>query len=328
LSDDWLWDGTPPEEPEDARITAALAELSRERPCPALPERTVVVPLVVPVRSRVRVWAWVPVLALAAAAALVFVRPMDRWEIEVLSGASPCGAARCTLAEGDPLTTDAASRYEVAVGDIGTVTLGPDTRLARLATDDGHLLRLDAGTVEVTVVAPPRDLRVWTPAALVVDLGCAYALSVDEAGTHLLVADGSVSLENDRGISIVTAGSEASVTVGGRPELPVRADASGAFVAAVRALEAGLDRGELAGAPLATILVDEARAQDLLTLWHVLQLVPLGPRARVLEGMAARAPGVAVDRGAVLALDGAALTAFWQALVPVALAPPTVAGPW
>lgn len=318
MNDDWLWDGAPPEGTDDARIAATLRGLARDRPCPALPDR--VEPSARPHRATRRV-GWGLGAALAAAGLLVLLtRPgTPEWGVRALSGADPCSGASCTLDEGEELVTDGDGRLEILVGDIGVAHLGPHSRLARVPSEAGKVLRLDAGTLDVSVIAPPRDLRVLTPAAEVVDLGCAYALSVDADATHLSVSNGSVSLENDHGISIVTAGSVARATAGARPDLPLRDDALPAFATALRTLEAGLEAGPSA-ADL-EVLLAAARPEDLFTLWHVLQLVPASQRGAVLDTAARLAPGAAADRAALLRLEGRALEQWWQELVPFALGP-------
>ena len=314
MSDDWLWDGGDPPDPDDARVAASLRALARDRACPPLPER--------PAAPAVPRWRRprVVVGGLALAAALVAALwSTPRWTVQTLTGARPCAWGPCWLAEEATLTTDAESAWEVQIGDIGALQLGPNSQLARLPTERGHLLRLAQGEVDVSVRAEPGDLRIQTPAADVVDLGCAFALRVDATTTELSVRDGSVALQNDQGTSIVTAGSAASAVSGRRPGLPLRADAPAALVAAVRALEQNLDAGIPADPALADALVAAARPGDLLTLWHALQLVPADGRARLLDGLLAAAPARRADRGALLRLDGGALQALWQDLVPRAL---------
>lgn len=315
MSDNWLWEGGEPPDPEDARVAALLGALARDRACPPLPDRHVAP--VIPFWRRPRVVAGG--LALAAAALVAVLWPADPWTVQAITGARPCAWGPCWLAEEASLTTDAESAWEVQIGDIGALQLGPNSQLARLPTERGHLLRLEQGAVDVRVRAEPGDLRIETPAAEVVDLGCAFALQVDPTATHLEVRDGSVALQNALGTSIVTAGSAASAVAGHRPGLPLRADAPAGLVAAVHALEQALEDGVSADPALADALVATARPQDLLTLWHALQLVPGDGRARLLDGLLAQASGLRVDRGALLRLDGGALQGLWQDLVPRAL---------
>lgn len=312
MSDDWLWDGTPAEGADDRRIAEALGGLGRDRTCPPLPHR--------PRRPR-RVWAVGLTLAAVALLALLLRPDPGRWTVTVLAGPSPCGAPTCTLVEGEGLEVGPEGRLELALGWVGTVEVGPGTRLERLRGDGDYVLEVHEGTVAVAAIAPPRTVRIHTPAATVVDLGCAYTLVVDAAGTDLRVGDGSVALETARGVSVVTAGSRASAFPGRRPETPVREDAVPAFHDAVRALDAG-PGGRVApqDGDLDEVL-GLARPEDLFTLWHVLQRVAAADRPRVLDRMATSVPLTDADRVALLRLDGDALTRLWQGMVPVALGP-------
>src|SRR5262249_3181496 len=64
---------------------------------------------------------------------------------------------------------------------------------------------------------------------------------------------------------------------------------------------------------LATIL-DEARARDAFTLWHLLRRVEAGDRPRVYARLEALVPAPkGVTREGVLQLDSAMLDAWWNA---------------
>lgn len=300
---DWLFDGGTPQDPEDERIAAALGGLRRERVAPVLPARPVVRP-----GEGVRLRRWrAPVLvattALLAASWLLAVWPRDRYDVTVLAGGSPCWMGPCGLEVGDELVTRDRDAWSVKVGVLGTVEMAPDTVLARLPTEGGTLLALRRGAIDVSLTAPPREVRVATAAALVVDLGCDYALSADDTRTVLSVRDGSVALENELGTTIVTAGSSAEARVGERPDLPVRDDAHPAFRAAIERFDAGAH----VGPDTVDGLLAEARPEDNVTLWHVLQLLPPDERAILFDRM--NVPG---DREAVLRLDGPALVAWWR----------------
>ncbi|MDP2310650.1 MAG: FecR domain-containing protein [Pseudomonadota bacterium] len=298
---DWLFDGGEPDDPEEERIAAALGGLRRERVAPVLPERPRLGEVV-----RIRRWsvsAIVATTALLAAAALLAVWPRDRLDVSVLYGGPACWIGACGLGVGGELVTSDSDAWTVRVGTLGTVQMAPDTVLARLPTDAGQLLALRRGAIDVSLTAPPREVRVETAAALVVDLGCEYALSADETHTVLTVRDGSVALENDLGTTIVTAGSSAEARVGERPDLPIRDDADPAFRAAIERFDAGAR----VGPDTVEELLAEARPEDNVTLWHVLQLLPPDERAMLFDGMSV--PG---DREAVLRLDAPALVAWWR----------------
>jgi hypothetical protein len=81
-------------------------------------------------------------------------------------------------------------------------------------------------------------VAVQTPAGDVVDLGCIFALSVDDAGVaHLSVRAGWVELENAFGSRAVPAGASASMSADRLPQVPVYDEAREVFKTAVRALE-------------------------------------------------------------------------------------------
>ena len=58
------------------------------------------------------------------------------------------------------------------------------SRVRLIAARDGdHQLALDRGTLHASINAPPGQFVVSTPSATATDLGCAYTLHVDEAGS-------------------------------------------------------------------------------------------------------------------------------------------------
>jgi hypothetical protein len=301
---DWLFDGGKPDDPEGERIATALGGLRRDRDAPVLPDRPVVRRAEVVQMRRWRTVAIVATTALLAAASLLLaVWPRDRLDVVVLSGEPACWIGPCGLGVGGELITGGGDAWSVQVGGLGTVQMAPDTVLARLPTEEGELLALRRGVIDVSLTAPPREVRVETAAALVVDLGCQYTLSADETHTLLSVRDGSVALENEWGITIVTGGSSAEARVGERPGLPIHDGAHPAFRDAVERFDAGAH----VGPDTVEGLLAEAGPEDNVTLWHVLQLLPPDERAILFDRMSV--PG---DRDAVLRLDGPALVAWWR----------------
>lgn len=312
MSDDWLWDGTPPEAPEDKALVDALAPLRRDRPLPPLPERA-------PQKRPRSWWPAFAVVALAAAALAWVFAPGEGWPVRSVAGARPCALGPCRFAAGDLLQPPVGSTWEVQLDDAGTLQLAGGASLLRTPATEGYRLRLDEGELTAAVTAPPGAFVVETPSARVEDLGCAFTVTVTPDRTDLAVHDGSVALRNDAGTSIVTAGSVARVDRGSRPRLPVRADASPELRAAVEDVER-------AGAPVATdtsldTLVTLSTPEDLLTLWHVLQVVPRTERPPLLETMERLAPGCAPEADPVLDLQPDALRSLWRYLAPFALGP-------
>ena len=295
MSDDWLWSGGEPPDPEEAKRIAALRTLRRDRQLPKLPARP---------RQR---WPWVAATVALAAMILAFVLwpRSTAWQVQALSGARPCAWIRCRAEVGQTLTPGPGDRWRVDLGEQGEVVLDGDAALTRLP-GDGLPLRLDHGHATFTSTAPAGALRVDTPSAGVVDLGCAYELHVHATSTLLVVTDGTVALELPTGKALVTGGSRATAILGRAPPLPVRVDAAPGFAAAAAADDVD---GMLA----------LARPQDDLTLWHVLQRVPAADRPRVLDRIVAVGPAhCAPDPFPLLMLDENALKELWQELAPTA----------
>lgn len=305
--DDYLWDPSLPSDPDVARLEGLLRPLAYvPRPLPA---------------ARRRPARW---MALAAAASLLLALSLGvawrlrddphAWKVAGTGGAPRMDDRRVRgeerFAPGKWLETDAGSRARVELGGIGYAEVGPNSRLAALRTRRGeHRMRLRRGTIEARVLAPPRVFMVETPAALAVDLGCAYTLSVADDGTgEIHVTSGYVELVNRGRRSVVPAGSVAEMRPGRGPGTPYPA----ASPASLRGALAALDFGSFRPATLDAVLAAAVGADAAPMLWHVLQRVPEAERGRVYDRLAALAPVPAgTSRAAVLRLDPGAL-ALWQ----------------
>jgi hypothetical protein len=159
------------------------------------------------------------------------------------------------------------------------------------------------------ITAPPRLFFVQTPSALATDLGCAYTLEVDDAGSSRLhVTLGWVELRRGDAVSLVPSGLVAEVEVGGKPGTPYPAAFPDDARAALHRLDSGtgdgtdLDRvlGALHG-PSANVTL---RRESGITLWHLLQRVTPDLRERVYRRLAALSPPpVSLSREGLLALD-------------------------
>jgi ferric-dicitrate binding protein FerR (iron transport regulator) len=218
----------------------------------------------------------------------------------------------CQLKVGQWVETDARSRAEIAIGELGAVRVDPRSRVRLSATGAGeHRLELARGRIEAHVNAPPRIFQVLTPSANAVDLGCAYTLEVDETGGGVLsVKSGHISLEwGERG-SLVPAGASCRMMPGAGPGTPWFEDATPAFKAAVRDYDAQHD-GERA----VLAALKEARVRDSLTLWHLLFRVDEPLRRPVYERLRALVPPPAgVGEAEAMALDKQRLLA-WKRLI-------------
>lgn len=177
-------------------------------------------PDIAPRLGRHGVPRWVGVAAavvLAAAALLLFAARGKAGAGWTIAG----GAAGGLLRPGQVLQTDAQSTVQLNVGSIGTVRVQPSSRVRLLsASRTEQRLALDHGTIEARILAPARVFLVETPAALAVDLGCAYVLTTDSTGNGLLrVTSGWVELTNGTRLTIVPRDAEAAIRAGRGPEI-------------------------------------------------------------------------------------------------------------
>lgn len=268
-----------------------------------------------------RPFGWRPALTAAGVGlavvcgALVWVyigATRGTWEVASLQGSpkivSGRVVARNRLGVGDWLETDAHSRAELKVANIGRVEVDPETRLRLVETGlTEHRIELARGRLHARIWAPPRIFFVNTPSAVAADLGCAYTLETDDAGRSLLrVTSGWVAFETETRESIVPAGAACVTQPGTGPGTPYFEDASPAFVEA-------LSRFDFAGGGEAAlaVLLREARERDTLTLWHLLARTPNGARGEVYERLARLSPPPAgVTRDGALALDKPMLAAW------------------
>jgi hypothetical protein len=213
------------------------------------------------------------------------------------------------IAVGEWLQTDASSRARIAVGDIGTVEVAPNSRVQVLASrPQEQRIRLARGEISASVTAPPRLFFVDTPASTAVDLGCAYTMKADPDGNGLLqVTLGWVSLEWEGRESLVPAGASCRTRPKVGPGTPFFDDAPQGLVSAL----SDFDFGGGGVSALDTVL-GEARVRDTLTLWHLFSRVDPAQRERVFDRMAGLVPlpkGISRDRA--LQLDPATLK-LWR----------------
>jgi hypothetical protein len=219
------------------------------------------------------------------------------WDVVRLDTRAP--EARMTI--GEWIETDATSLARIKIGQIGTVDVAPSTRMQLLAArPDEHRLNLSRGSISAQILAPPRLFFVETPASTVVDLGCAYTMTVDETGAGVLrVTSGWASLEWGGRESLVPAGASGQTRPAVGPGTPVFEDATERLQQALLAFDFA-DGGTTA----LDIVLSEARERDTLTLWHLLSRVEVSERTRVFDRMVALGPlPNGVTRDNALALD-------------------------
>ncbi|MDT4954809.1 MAG: hypothetical protein QOJ02_2947 [Acidobacteriota bacterium] len=227
------------------------------------------------------------------------------WEVARLEGSPKVGAEHIEgsgrLAVGEWLETDASSRAQLNVANIGRVDIEPNSRVQLVETNSTeHRLAMSRGRLHATISAPPRLFIVETPSAVAVDLGCSYTLEVDKAGRSILhVTSGWVALELKGRESVVPAGAVCVTEVGKGPGTPYFDDASEKFRDALSKLD--FQQG---GAKALGIVLAEAREYDTLTLWHLLSRMRGVERGRVYDRMAELiTPPAGVTREGVMRLD-------------------------
>jgi hypothetical protein len=307
VSDDYLWDGAGPPDPEVARLEEALRPL-RHRGSSAGVLARLEAARVPPRRIAARWQAAVAVVALVAA--LFALNGGPRGGDDTADG--PWGVSAI---DGTPriarqlVETDERSRARIDVGTIGTVVVQPTSRVRLLDhRTSQYRLGLERGTLRAVIWAPPGEFLVDTPSARAVDLGCAFTLAVDEHGESLLtVESGWVALEHRGREAFVPAGARCPTRRHHGPGLPSYLDAPPAFQKALAALERG-------DAALGAVL-HHARPRDAMTLWHLLVRAAPNDRAPVYDALAVLVPPPAgVSRDAVIRGDRAPIDAWWNAL--------------
>ncbi len=237
--------------------------------------------------------------------------PKPRWEVDRLNGSPSVDGSHISgtssIAVGEWLQTDATSRASIKVGDIGTVEVEPNTRLRLTAAKPNeHRLTLARGDISATVSAPPRLFFVDTSSSTAVDLGCAYTMHADDAGSGLLrVTLGWVSLEWEGRESMVPAGAQCRTRPKIGPGTPYFEDAS-------QKLQQALASFDFEKAPTLDTILAESRVRDTLTLWHLLSRVDAAERPRVFDRIVALTPLPAgVSREKALMLDPGTLK-LWR----------------
>jgi hypothetical protein len=243
------------------------------------------------------------------------------WRIQTLAGTPRCAGAplgaEARLGPGQWLETDAYSRVEVEVADIGSMVVSPQSRLRLLASGEReHRVELAHGRIEAAVDAPPRLFVVETPAATAVDLGCSYTLEVDAAGAgRLSVSYGYVELARGEVEVFVPAGAECSIRPAIGPGTPYWRSSSARFQQALAAVD-----GATGDPPAAEVdaLLAEARPPDSLSLYHLLLRQQGRTRARIYQRLTAIvAPPPSVHEKQVMAGDHAALSLWRSQLLPM-----------
>ena len=330
MNSDYLWDRSGEPDPEIQELETALAKFRHQGQPLVFPETTQS-----DGKRRVSVLRGWRFIALAAACALIAVFGIARlwlrqtapapmsWEVARLTGAPRIGShaigennRAASLAIGQALETDADSRATITASAVGEVSVEPSTRLRLLTTSPGRQrLALDRGTIRATIWAPPGEFVVDTPSARAIDLGCSYTLHVDESGAGLLrTTIGWVGFKLGNRESFIPAGAVCATRPKTGPGTPYFEDAAESFRAALSAFDFAANTPEQRSAQL-DLIINQARRQDALTLWHLLLRVDAGDRERVYDRLRALvAPPQNVTREGILRLDQRMLDDWWSEL--------------
>ncbi len=306
--DRYLWDGSGAPDPEVARLEKLLRPYRLER--------------------RRRPWRFVLVAAvlilLGTGPALWSLRstPTSRWDVVFERVGDPADRGHVVeLRDGNWIETLPDVRARVRVADIGEVLVEGESRLRLgVSRPEEHRLELARGTIEATILAPPRLFFVETPATTAIDLGCAYRLEVDEAGNGRLdVTSGFVELTrpgvtSDRpgpfDVVYVPRGASCPIDADAGPGIPYFRGAPPDFVAALdRLVSATADRDAI------DVLCAAPSASETLSLWYGLPLVDRAARGRVVDAIARVATlPEDFDRERAIALDPETLLALRKEL--------------
>lgn len=261
---------------------------------------------------------WIP-LSLAAALALAIgirsgLRGSGSWALQRTAGiprvdGRPMGSTG-SLRVGEWVETDDSSQAVIAVGTIGHVDVRPGSRVRLVrARDTDHRLALAYGVIHAKIDAPPRIFFVETPAGTAIDLGCEYTLETDRAGRGLIhVTGGYVEFAWNGTRSIVPLGAFAMTRPGQGPGVPYVEDAPAALRDALVSFD--FERG---GDGAVRRALGAARAEDALSLWHLLTRVAPVLRGEVYDRLASLVPPPAgVTRDGVLDADTTMLERYWS----------------
>ena len=329
MSDDYLWDGSGPPDPDVERLERMLGRLRSTAAMPELPDRSAGLsgPRIATLKGSRYVSPRFLVPALAAAASIAAMIGVTwqttvgtrSWEVERMAGQPRIGGSALVgtgrLGVGQTLVTDASSRARLDVSTIGQATIDTDSRVRLVDTREGHhQLALERGTLHAFITAPPGQFVVETPSATATDLGCVYTLYVDEDGSGMLsVTAGWVAFEFNGRESFVPAGASSRTDPRVGPGTPRYDDAEEDLRRALDDFDYGTDLS--AKARDLQLVLARATPRDAMTLWHLIARVSPADRAAVIAALDARVPMPGgVTREAVMRLDKPALDQWWDAL--------------
>ena len=316
--DDYLWDRSGVPDEDVARLETLLTRYRHQAPLAPLPART---PRRLALHAAMQLAVAAASLILVAAAGwFAFAVRESGWTVQSLEGAPVVAGAPIDAPSkipiGEGVTTNATSRARIDVSTIGYVDVEPNSRIRLLRSGAGeYRMALDAGTIRARIWAPPGLFFVNTASSTAIDLGCAYTLTLDEAGLgHIVVESGWVAFEYKGRESFIPQGAMCTTRPGLGPGTPCYTDAPEGFEAALTILDS-TPTGDVRRAEALGTVLARARPKDAFTLWHLLSRGSAAERVRVYDRLASLVPPPAsASRDRVLARDRRALEAWWDAL--------------
>ena len=332
--EDYLWDASGTPDPEIQRLESLLADFRQAGRDLVLPAEIPAAPrklrgLLIPMLSFPRLAAAAAILLALGATLFFSLRPKHvpdagpAWDVANLQGAPQIGAeviandrTAAKLHVGQTITTNGDSRASLSQADLGEIRIEPNSRVRLVQTDPGRKrIQLDVGTIHAAIWAPPGTFVVDTPSAVAIDLGCAYTLQVapDGSGT-IRTTLGWVGFHLNGRDSFIPAGAMCSTRPQLGPGTPYFEDSTPAFREAIAQFDSSRQNSASRSNALVKIL-SEARAQDALSLWHLLPRTTGPERAQVYARFAALVPPPkGVTRSGVLNLDQSMLDLWWNSL--------------
>ncbi len=334
MNENYLWDASGTPDPEIQRLESLLADFRGAEPALVLPAKLVAT------RGKFR-GVFVHLLSvprLAAAAAILIAAGLTlffalrsistpdtgpAWEVANIQGEPQIGVkaiaanqAPSRLHVGQTIVTNSDSRASLSQADLGEIRIDPNSRVRLVQTDPNRKrIQLDVGTIHAAIWAPPGTFVVDTPSAVAIDLGCAYSLQVAPDGSgSIRTTLGWVGFHLNGRDSFIPAGAICSTRRELGPGVPYFEDATPAFREAIAQFDSRPQDSPARSGALAMIL-SEARAQDALSLWHLLSRTTGAERTQVYTRFAALLPPPrGVTRAGILNLDQSMLDLWWNSL--------------
>jgi hypothetical protein len=334
MNENYLWDASGTPDPEIQRLESLLGGFRGAEPALVLPAELVASRsnfrgVLVRLLSLPRLAAAAAILIAVGLTVFFTLRPKTvpdtgpAWEVANIQGTPRIGAKAVTanqapsrLHVGQTIVTNGDSRASLSQADLGEIRIDPNSRVRLVQTDPNRKrIQLDVGTIHAAIWAPAGTFVVDTPSAVAIDLGCAYTLQVAPDGSgSIRTTLGWVGFHLNGRDSFIPAGAMCSTRRELGPGVPYFEDATPAFRVAVAQFDSSPQDSPARSAALAMIL-SEARAQDVLSLWHLLSRTTGAERAQVYARFAALVPPPkGVTHAGILNLDQSMLDLWWNSL--------------